>query len=42
MTESAVVDATQEMANRWLTDGRRVVQALLVSVEGSAPRSAPS
>jgi xanthine dehydrogenase accessory factor len=37
MIESAVIDATQEMANRWLTDGRRVAQALLVSVQGSAP-----
>jgi xanthine/CO dehydrogenase XdhC/CoxF family maturation factor len=37
MIESAVVDATQEMAIRWLSDGRRVVQALLVAVEGSAP-----
>jgi xanthine dehydrogenase accessory factor len=37
MIESAVVDATQQMAIRWLSDGRRVVQALLVAVEGSAP-----
>ena len=37
MIESSVVDATQEMTIRWLTDGRRVVQALLVSVVGSAP-----
>jgi xanthine dehydrogenase accessory factor len=37
MIESAVVDATQEMAIRWRMDGRRVVQALLVSVHGSAP-----
>jgi xanthine dehydrogenase accessory factor len=37
MIESAVVDATQAMAIRWLRDGRRVVQAVLVAVEGSAP-----
>lgn len=37
MIESAVVDATQAVAIRWLADGRRAVQALLVSVEGSAP-----
>jgi xanthine dehydrogenase accessory factor len=37
MIESAVLDATQEMTVRWLAEGRRVVQALLVAVEGSAP-----
>ncbi len=34
---SGVVDATQGMTVAWLADGRRVVQALLAAVEGSAP-----
>jgi xanthine dehydrogenase accessory factor len=37
MIDSAVVDATQNVAVEWLRDGRRFVQALLVEVEGSAP-----
>jgi xanthine dehydrogenase accessory factor len=37
MIDSGVVDATQDVAIRWLQDRRRVVQALLVDVEGSAP-----
>jgi xanthine dehydrogenase accessory factor len=37
MIESAVVNATQEMAIGWLREGRRFVQALLIEVEGSAP-----
>jgi len=35
--DSGVVDATQEIAIKWLKDGRRFVQAVLVAVEGSAP-----
>jgi len=35
--DSGVVAATQEIALAWLAEGRRVVQALLVEVEGSAP-----
>jgi xanthine dehydrogenase accessory factor len=37
MIESGVVNVTQDTAVRWLAEGRRVVQALLVEVEGSAP-----
>ncbi|MHB1572017.1 MAG: XdhC family protein [Solirubrobacteraceae bacterium] len=37
MIDSGVVNATQEIALAWLRDGRRLVQALLVEVEGSAP-----
>ena len=37
MIESGVVNATQQIAASWLADGRRVAQALLVGVEGSAP-----
>jgi xanthine dehydrogenase accessory factor len=37
MIDSGVVDATQEVLIDWLQDGRRLVQALLVAVEGSAP-----
>jgi xanthine dehydrogenase accessory factor len=37
MIESAVVDATQDVAIGWLREQRRFVQALLVEVEGSAP-----
>ncbi|HEY2771853.1 MAG TPA: XdhC/CoxI family protein [Solirubrobacteraceae bacterium] len=37
MIDSAVVDATQNVAVEWLRDGRRLAQALLVEVEGSAP-----
>jgi xanthine dehydrogenase accessory factor len=37
MIDSAVVSATQDMAVAWLGENRRVVQALLVEVEGSAP-----
>ncbi|MFZ1992505.1 MAG: XdhC family protein [Solirubrobacteraceae bacterium] len=37
MIDSAVVAATQDTAVAWLTEERRVVQALLVEVEGSAP-----
>ncbi|MGH2870841.1 MAG: XdhC family protein, partial [Solirubrobacteraceae bacterium] len=37
MIDSGVVGATQEIALAWLADGRRLVQALLVEVEGSAP-----
>jgi xanthine dehydrogenase accessory factor len=37
MIDSAVVDATQDIAVQWLRDGRRFAQALLVEVEGSAP-----
>ncbi|MGZ4299465.1 MAG: XdhC family protein [Solirubrobacteraceae bacterium] len=37
MIDSAVVAATQDTAIAWLADERRVVQALLVEVEGSAP-----
>ena len=37
MTDSGVVRATEEVAIEWLAAGRRVVQALLVEVEGSAP-----
>lgn len=36
MIESAAVDATREMANRWLANGGRVIQALLVSVRRAA------
>jgi xanthine dehydrogenase accessory factor len=35
--DSGVVSATQDVAIAWLTQERRVVQALLVEVEGSAP-----
>jgi xanthine dehydrogenase accessory factor len=35
--DSGVVAATQETAIAWLAENRRVVQALLVEVEGSAP-----
>jgi xanthine dehydrogenase accessory factor len=35
--DSAVVSATQEVAITWLAQDRRVVQGLLVEVEGSAP-----
>jgi xanthine dehydrogenase accessory factor len=35
--DSGVVAATQDTAIAWLADERRVVQALLVEVEGSAP-----
>jgi len=35
--DSGVVAATQDTAIAWLTEERRVVQALLVEVEGSAP-----
>ena len=37
MIDSAVVAATQDTAVAWLAEERRVVQALLVEVEGSAP-----
>ena len=37
MIESGVVNATQEVAIGWLGEERRLVQALLVEVEGSAP-----
>lgn len=37
MIDSGVVNATQEIAVAWLADGRRVAQALLIEVEGSAP-----
>ncbi|MGH2888033.1 MAG: XdhC family protein [Solirubrobacteraceae bacterium] len=37
MIDSAVVNATQEIAVAWLADGRRVAQALLIEIEGSAP-----
>ncbi len=37
MIDSAVVDATQDVAVEWLQVPRRFVQALLVEVEGSAP-----
>ncbi len=37
MIDSGVVSATQDVAIAWLADSRRVVQALLVEVEGSAP-----
>jgi xanthine dehydrogenase accessory factor len=37
MTDSGVVDATQDVAIRWLREGRRFVQAVLVAVDGSAP-----
>jgi xanthine dehydrogenase accessory factor len=37
MIDSGTVNATQEVAVEWLRDGRRLVQALLVEVEGSAP-----
>jgi xanthine dehydrogenase accessory factor len=35
--DSGVVAATQDVAIAWLAEERRVVQALLVEVEGSAP-----
>jgi xanthine dehydrogenase accessory factor len=35
--DSGVVAATQDVAVAWLAEERRVVQALLVEVEGSAP-----
>jgi xanthine dehydrogenase accessory factor len=35
--DSGVVSATQDIAVAWLAENRRVVQALLVEVEGSAP-----
>jgi xanthine dehydrogenase accessory factor len=35
--DSGVVAATQDVAIAWLSEERRVVQALLVEVEGSAP-----
>jgi len=35
--DSGVVSATQDTAVAWLAENRRVVQALLVEVEGSAP-----
>jgi xanthine dehydrogenase accessory factor len=35
--ESGVVNATQQLTASWLSEGRRVAQALLVEVEGSAP-----
>ncbi len=37
MIDSGVVAATQDTAIAWLAENRRVVQALLVEVEGSAP-----
>ncbi len=37
MIDSAVVNATQDVAITWLREQRRFVQALLVEVEGSAP-----
>ncbi len=37
MIDSGVVLATQDTAVAWLSEDRRVVQALLVEVEGSAP-----
>ena len=37
MIDSAVVNATQDVAVQWLREGRRFVQAILVDVEGSAP-----
>jgi xanthine dehydrogenase accessory factor len=37
MIDSGVVSATQDVAVTWLAQERRVVQALLVEVEGSAP-----
>ncbi len=37
MIDSGVVAATQDVAIAWLSEDRRVVQALLVEVEGSAP-----
>jgi xanthine dehydrogenase accessory factor len=37
MIDSAVVDATQDVAIGWLQERRRFVQALLIEVEGSAP-----
>jgi xanthine dehydrogenase accessory factor len=35
--DSGVVNATQDMAVAWLSEDRRMAQALLVDVEGSAP-----
>jgi xanthine dehydrogenase accessory factor len=35
--DSGVVNATQDIAVAWLTEDRRMAQALLVEVEGSAP-----
>ncbi|HEY5427876.1 MAG TPA: XdhC/CoxI family protein [Solirubrobacteraceae bacterium] len=37
MIDSGVVSATQDVAITWLAEDRRVVQGLLVEVEGSAP-----
>ncbi len=37
MIDSAIVNATQDVAVDWLSQGRRFAQALLVEVEGSAP-----
>lgn len=37
MIDSTTVNATQDVAVDWLSQGRRFVQALLVEVEGSAP-----
>ena len=37
MIDSAVVNATQDVAVEWLRGARRFVQAMLVEVEGSAP-----
>ena len=37
MIDSGVVSATQDVAVGWLSDERRMAQALLVDVEGSAP-----
>ena len=37
MIDSGVVNVTQDVAVAWLAEERRVVQALLVEVEGSAP-----
>ena len=37
MIDSGVVNATQEVAISWLAEDRRMVQGLLVEVEGSAP-----
>ena len=37
MAGSSVERVTEEIAVSWLSEGRRVVQAVLVEVEGSAP-----
>ncbi len=37
MIDSAVVNATRDVAVQWLREARRFVQAMLVEVEGSAP-----